>query len=118
MSAISFQNLSKQYGSLMALRGVSLEIQEGEFFGLLGPNGAGKTTLISILAGLCKPTQGSAKVMGFDVQADFRQARKLLGIVPQELVFDPFFTVRETLDRKSTRLNSSHIPLSRMPSSA
>ena len=101
MSAISFQNLSKQYGSLMALRGVSLEIQEGEFFGLLGPNGAGKTTLISILAGLCKPTQGSAKVMGFDVQADFRQARKLLGIVPQELVFDPFFTVRETLEFQS-----------------
>jgi ABC-2 type transport system ATP-binding protein len=101
MSAISFQNLSKQYGSLTALRGVSLEINEGEFFGLLGPNGAGKTTLISILAGLCKPTEGSAKVMGFDVQAEFRQARKLLGIVPQELVFDPFFSVRETLEFQS-----------------
>jgi ABC-2 type transport system ATP-binding protein len=86
---------------LTALRGVSLEINEGEFFGLLGPNGAGKTTLISILAGLCKPTEGSAKVMGFDVQAEFRQARKLLGIVPQELVFDPFFTVRETLEFQS-----------------
>lgn len=108
MSAISFQNLSKQYGSLMALRGVSLEIEEGEFFGLLGPNGAGKTTLISILAGLCRPTQGVAKVMGFDVQKDFRQARKLLGIVPQELVFDPFFTVRETLEFQSGYFGVRH----------
>ena len=108
MSAISFQNLSKQYGSLMALRGVSLEIEEGEFFGLLGPNGAGKTTLISILAGLCRPTQGAAKVMGFDVQKDFRQARKLLGIVPQELVFDPFFTVRETLEFQSGYFGVRH----------
>ena len=108
MSAISFQNLSKQYGSLMALRGVSLEIEEGEFFGLLGPNGAGKTTLISILAGLCKPTEGTAKVMGFDVQKDFRQARKLLGIVPQELVFDPFFTVRETLEFQSGYFGVCH----------
>ena len=108
MSAISFQNLSKQYGSLMALRGVSLEIEEGEFFGLLGPNGAGKTTLISILAGLCRPTQGVAKVMGFDVQKDFRQARKLLGIVPQELVFDPFFTVRETLEFQSGYFGVCH----------
>ena len=101
MSAISFKHLTKNYGSLVALNDVSLEIEEGEFFGLLGPNGAGKTTLISILAGLCRPTTGSVEVMGHDVQADFRAARRLLGIVPQELVFDPFFTVRETLQFQS-----------------
>ena len=101
MSAISFKHLTKNYGSLAALNDVSLEIEEGEFFGLLGPNGAGKTTLISILAGLCRPTTGSVEVMGHDVQTDFRAARRLLGIVPQELVFDPFFTVRETLQFQS-----------------
>jgi ABC-2 type transport system ATP-binding protein len=101
MSAISFKNLTKHYGSLVALNDVSLEIEEGEFFGLLGPNGAGKTTLISTLAGLCRPTAGSVQVMGHDVQSDFRAARRLLGIVPQELVFDPFFTVRETLQFQS-----------------
>ena len=76
MSAISFKHLTKNYGSLVALNDVSLEIEEGEFFGLLGPNGAGKTTLISILAGLCRPTTGSVEVMGHDVQADFRAARR------------------------------------------
>ena len=101
MSAISFKHLTKHYGSLVALNDVGLEVEEGEFFGLLGPNGAGKTTLISILAGLCRPTAGSVEVMGYDVQADFREARRLLGIVPQELVFDPFFTVRETLQFQS-----------------
>jgi ABC-2 type transport system ATP-binding protein len=101
MSAIAFEDLSKNYGSLKALDHINLEIQEGEFFGLLGPNGAGKTTLISILAGLCRPSSGHARVMGHDVQADFRMARRLLGIVPQELVFDPFFNVRETLEFQS-----------------
>lgn len=101
MSAISFEELSKNYGSLKALNHINLEINEGEFFGLLGPNGAGKTTLISILAGLCRPSSGHAKVMGHDVQTDFRAARRLLGIVPQELVFDPFFNVRETLEFQS-----------------
>ena len=101
MSAIEFKHLSKNYGSLLALDDINLVIEEGEFFGLLGPNGAGETTLISILAGLCRPTTGSATVMGHDVQADFRQARRLLGIVPQELVFDPFFNVRETLEFQS-----------------
>ncbi|MFM9113575.1 MAG: ABC transporter ATP-binding protein, partial [Polynucleobacter victoriensis] len=101
MSAISFKHLTKNYGSLVALNDVSLDIEEGEFFGLLGPNGAGKTTLISILAGLCRPSAGSVEVMGHDVQTDFRAARRLLGIVPQELVFDPFFTVRETLQFQS-----------------
>ncbi|MPM50810.1 putative ABC transporter ATP-binding protein YadG [bioreactor metagenome] len=79
------------------MNNVSLDIGEGEFFGLLGPNGAGKTTLISILAGLARATSGSVKVLGHDVQSDYAAARRCLGVVPQELVFDPFFSVRETL---------------------
>ena len=89
--------MRKRYGALQALDGVSLAVEEGEFFGLLGPNGAGKTTLISVIAGLARADAGTVKVMGADVVADYRQARRLLGVVPQELVFDPFFTVRETL---------------------
>ena len=96
-SAVLVEHLSKSYGSLQALKDVSLDIKEGEFFGLLGPNGAGKTTLISILAGLCRPDSGRAFIMGTNVQTHFIEARRLLGVVPQELVFDPFFTVRETL---------------------
>jgi ABC-2 type transport system ATP-binding protein len=76
---------------------VSFDIEQGEFFGLLGPNGAGKTSLISILAGLSRASAGSVKVHGHDVYTDYAQARRLLGVVPQELVFDPFFTVRESL---------------------
>ncbi len=105
MPAISFQSVSKIYASdgksqaegFKALDDIGFDIEEGEFFGLLGPNGAGKTTLISILAGLVRPSAGRVLVHGFDVQADFAQARRHLGIVPQELVFDPFFTVREAL---------------------
>ena len=102
MPAISFQSVSKSYRSargpaLKALDEVSLDIEPGEFFGLLGPNGAGKTTLISILAGLTRATAGRVTVHGHDVQADYAQARRQLGIVPQELVFDPFFNVREAL---------------------
>ena len=78
-------------------RAVTLTVEEGEFFGLLGPNGAGKTTLISILAGLARADSGSVAVLGHDVVDDYREARRSLGVVPQELVFDPFFTVRETL---------------------
>ena len=95
--AIEATAVKKRYGSLQALGGVDLAIEEGEFFGLLGPNGAGKTTLISIMAGLNRPDSGQVKVMGYDVVADYRLARRNLGVVPQELVFDPFFTVRETL---------------------
>lgn len=101
MSALSIQAVKKAYGDLQALTGVSLEIEQGEFFGLLGPNGAGKTTLITTMAGLCKPDSGTVRVMGYDVQKDFRLARRQLGVVPQELVFDPFFTVRETLQFQS-----------------
>jgi ABC-2 type transport system ATP-binding protein len=99
--AISVNSVTKRYesarGKLTALQNVSLQIRQGEFFGLLGPNGAGKTTLISILAGLSRATEGSITVHGHDVQKDFAAARKALGVVPQELVFDPFFSVRESL---------------------
>jgi len=95
--AVSIQDVVKTFGRLRALDGVALQIEEGEFFGLLGPNGAGKTTLISCLAGLVRPDSGRLSVMGFDVQSAYRDARRQLGVVPQELVFDPFFTVRETL---------------------
>ena len=101
MTAISFQSVNKTFtgarGAFKALDGVSFDIEQGEFFGLLGPNGAGKTTLISILAGLLQPTSGHIKVQGLDVQTQSAQVRKILGVVPQELVFDPFFTVREAL---------------------
>jgi ABC-2 type transport system ATP-binding protein len=105
MPAISFQSVSKTYPSLrsqngpavQALDDVSFDIQQGEFFGLLGPNGAGKTSLISVLAGLSRATTGAVKVHGCDVVTDYANARRKLGVVPQELVFDPFFTVREAL---------------------
>ena len=95
--AIELERVSKSYGTLRALSDIDLQITSGEFFGLLGPNGAGKTTLISILAGLTLASGGSARVMGYDVRKQYRDARRALGVVPQELVFDPFFTVRETL---------------------
>lgn len=101
MAAVSFQSVSKTYatakGDFQALNEVSFDIEEGEFFGLLGPNGAGKTTLISILAGLSRATSGRVSVRGHDVLTAPAQARQLLGVVPQELVFDPFFNVREAL---------------------
>jgi len=99
--AIEIRGVSKAYGSVRALVDIDLDIVEGEFFALLGPNGAGKTTLISIIAGLARADAGSLKVMGHDVVADYRSARRSLGVVPQELVFDPFFTVRETLQFQS-----------------
>jgi ABC-2 type transport system ATP-binding protein len=96
-AAIQVNSVSKRYGSLVALDHVDLVINEGEFFGLLGPNGAGKTTLISIIAGLVHASSGRVAIMGHDVVDDFRAARLSVGVVPQELAFDPFFTVRETL---------------------
>ncbi|ETD67805.1 ABC transporter ATP-binding protein [Pelistega indica] len=124
MSAVTIQNLSKIYAKnnslwgcligkanetgFQALNNINLTINEGEFFGLLGPNGAGKTSLISILAGLSKPTTGSATIYGFDVQKDYKQARQSLGVVPQELVYDPFFTVRETLRNQSGYFGLRH----------
>ncbi|MGB4467856.1 MAG: ABC transporter ATP-binding protein [Azovibrio sp.] len=106
--AVSFAGVVKCFGAFTALDGVSLDIAEGEFFGLLGPNGAGKTTLISCLAGLARPDHGRITVLGRDVVQDYLAARRLLGIVPQELVFDPFFTVRETL-----RIQSAYFGLRR-----
>jgi ABC-2 type transport system ATP-binding protein len=101
MIAVEVTDVARHFGSVRALDGVDLAVAEGEFFGLLGPNGAGKTTLISILAGLTRAHRGSAKILGFDVVKDYRDARRNLGVVPQELVFDPFFTVRETLEMQS-----------------
>ncbi len=112
MNAVSFQNVTKTFASagrsLQALKGVSFNIEDGEFFGLLGPNGAGKTTLINILAGLSRATSGQVSVCGFDVVKDYAKSRQALGVVPQELVFDPFFSVRETL-----RIQSAYFGLRR-----
>jgi ABC-2 type transport system ATP-binding protein len=101
MAALQIVDVKKRYKSLQALDGVSLAVEPGEFFGLLGPNGAGKTTLISIIAGLNRADSGSVAIHGHDVVSDYREARRHLGVVPQELVFDPFFTVRETLRMQS-----------------
>jgi len=112
MPAVSFQQVSKTFqgtrGPLRALDSVCFDIEQGEFFGLLGPNGAGKTTLISILAGLTRSSSGQVTVMGHDVVADYAAARMALGIVPQELVFDPFFSVRETLRIQSGYFGLHH----------
>jgi len=95
--AIKIESVHKHFGSLHALKGLDLTVNQGEFFGLLGPNGAGKSTLINILAGLLRPSEGNVSVMGHDVVTDYQAARMALGVVPQELVFDPFFNVREML---------------------
>lgn len=96
-AAIEISGITKRFGEFEALRGVDLRIEQGEFFALLGPNGAGKSTLINLLAGLLQPTSGTISIMGHDVQTDYQRARSALGVVPQELVFDPFFNVREML---------------------
>lgn len=118
MPALDLQHVSKTYAparqrlrdrllgrpvapGFQALHEINLTVEHGEFFGLLGPNGAGKTTMISILAGLARASQGRAEVCGYDVVTDFRRARQSLGVVPQEIVYDPFFTVRETLRLQS-----------------
>jgi ABC-2 type transport system ATP-binding protein len=95
--ALEVRAVEKRFGRVRALDRVSLEVERGEFFALLGPNGAGKTTLISVLGGLARPDAGTAAIMGQDVARDYRAARRSVGIVPQEIVFDPFFSVRETL---------------------
>ncbi len=97
VAAIQIENVHKHYGNVHALKGMSLSIEKGEFFGLLGPNGAGKSTLINIIAGLTRMDSGHVSVMGNDVVRRYRQSRQCIGVVPQELVFDPFFSVREIL---------------------
>lgn len=100
-AAVSIQGIHKHFGNLHALNDVSLDIPRGSFFGLLGPNGAGKSTLINIMAGLSRSDQGVITVMGHDVVQAYRLSRHALGVVPQELVYDPFFTVREMLRLQS-----------------
>lgn len=100
-AAIEICQTYKRYGQLQALNGIDLRIEKGEFFGLLGPNGAGKTTLINLLSGLALPDAGQLRIHGNDVVRQYRTSRRMLGVVPQELVFDPFFTVRETLRLQS-----------------
>jgi ABC-2 type transport system ATP-binding protein len=98
-AAISIRNLEKTYrGGKRALDGVSIEVPRGQIFGLLGPNGAGKSTMINILAGLVNKTGGTAEIWGFDIDRHPRNAKASIGIVPQEILFDPFFTPAETLE--------------------
>ena len=97
-TAIKIRNINKSYGNLQALDDINLDIKKGEFFGLLGPNGAGKSTLIGILGGLVNKDSGEVTVLGKDIITDYRKTKKSLGIVPQEITFDPYFTVRETLE--------------------
>ena len=101
-SAISIQGLSKTYaGGKVALDDVSIDVPRGQIFGLLGPNGAGKSTLINILSGMVRKTAGSVRIWGFDIDVNPRNAKASIGIVPQEIVFDPFFTPIETLDNQA-----------------
>jgi ABC-2 type transport system ATP-binding protein len=103
-NAVEIRGLSKTYAAdagqppKVALKDINLDIPAGSFFGLLGPNGAGKSTLINTLAGLVLKTSGSAKICGYDIETEMRQARTAIGVVPQELNIDPFFTPRELLD--------------------
>ena len=105
--AISIRNLVKRYAGTggepgkLALEGVSFDVPEGGIFGLLGPNGAGKSTIINILAGLVKKTEGEVSIWGFDIDRDLRNAKRAIGIVPQEVVFDPFFTPFEVLENQA-----------------
>ena len=103
-AAISIRDLAKSYAGIKggpakrALDGVTFDVPEGGIFGLLGPNGAGKSTLINILAGMVMKTSGTAEIWGFDIDRDRRNAKRAIGIVPQEIVFDPFFTPIEVLE--------------------
>ncbi|WP_427964294.1 ABC transporter ATP-binding protein [Altererythrobacter sp.] len=105
--AIRIDNLVKRYAApdggegKLALKGVSFDVPQGGIFGLLGPNGAGKSTLINILAGLVTKTGGSAEIWGFDIDQQRRNAKRAIGIVPQEIVFDPFFTPFEVLENQA-----------------
>ncbi|MGE5722675.1 MAG: ABC transporter ATP-binding protein, partial [Sphingomonadales bacterium] len=98
-AAIEIRDLEKIYeGGKRALEGISLDVPQGQIFGLLGPNGAGKSTMINIMAGMVNKTAGSVSIWGFDIDRHPRNAKASIGIVPQEIVFDPFFTPAETLE--------------------
>ena len=98
-AAISIDDLQKTYaGGKRALDGISIDVPRGGIFGLLGPNGAGKSTLINILAGLVTKSGGSATIWGFDIDEHPRNAKRSIGVVPQEILFDPFFTPKEALE--------------------
>ena len=101
MTAIRADGLVKTYGSVRALDYLSVEVEDGEFFGLLGPNGAGKTTFISILVGLARATDGIAEVFGHDVEDDYQRARDRIGLAPQEFNVDRFFPIHEVLEHKA-----------------
>jgi len=101
-AAIQIRGLGKTYNDgKRALDGINLDVPRGSIFGLLGPNGAGKSTLINILAGLVNKTEGSASIWGFDIDQDPRNAKGSIGIVNQEILFDPFFSPFETLDNQA-----------------
>jgi ABC-2 type transport system ATP-binding protein len=109
MAAVCINNLSKVYGNdLQALKSVSLEVEEGEIFGLLGPNGAGKSTLINIVAGITRKTSGDVQVLGYSVPEQELYSKRLLGVVPQELTADGFFTVEQVLTYQSGYYGISH----------
>src|SRR5207237_6179902 len=95
--AVRLRGATKRFGKFTALDRVDLDIERGEVFALLGPNGAGKTTLISLVAGTALPSEGTVQVLGRDVIRDYRFTRRAVGLVPQEINFDAFFTVDETL---------------------
>src|SRR5712692_3763846 len=95
--AVSLRGATKRFGSFTALDRVDLDIEQGELFALLGPNGAGKTTLISLVAGTALASEGTVEVLGRDVVRDYQFTRRAVGLVPQEINFDPFFTVEEAL---------------------
>ncbi|HEV7158232.1 MAG TPA: ATP-binding cassette domain-containing protein, partial [Caulobacteraceae bacterium] len=103
-NAIEARGLFKTYPAtrttpaVTALKGIDLTIPRGSIFGLLGPNGAGKSTFINILAGLCRKTSGTVKIWGRDIDERARDARGAIGVVPQEIAADPFFTPRESLE--------------------
>src|SRR3989344_5852700 len=97
MQALSIENLHKSYKSLKAVDGINFEIEQGDFFGFLGPNGAGKTTTINCIVGLANFSQGGIKIFGKDIKKDYRDARGLVGLAPQEYNFDPYLKIEDVL---------------------
>ncbi len=99
--SVVVSNIYKNFGTLQALKNINFTIEQNTYFGLIGPNGAGKSTLINIMSGLSHATKGSIEIMGYNVRSNWRKARQSIGVVPQELIYDSFFTVREMLRLQS-----------------